>query len=67
MSSQGEDIGPSRTHPENHQKPYVAGVKQFTAKPVVNVGRFTSPSEEDYELGSPTLEPGRPGVTAPPL
>jgi dimethylamine/trimethylamine dehydrogenase len=43
MSSQGEDIGPSRTHPENHQKPYVAGVKQLTAKPVVNVGRFTSP------------------------
>jgi dimethylamine/trimethylamine dehydrogenase len=36
------NVGPSRTHPENHQKPYVAGVKEFTAKPVVNVGRFTS-------------------------
>ena len=43
MTSQGEDIGPSRTHPENHQKRYVADVKQFTAKPVVNVGRFTNP------------------------
>jgi dimethylamine/trimethylamine dehydrogenase len=43
MLSQGEDIGPSRTHPENHQQPYVAEVKQFTAKPVVNVGRFTNP------------------------
>jgi len=43
MSSQGEDIGPSRTHTENHQQPFVARVKQFTNKPVINVGRFTNP------------------------
>lgn len=39
----GEDAGPSRTHPENHQAPYVRGVKEFTSKPVMNVGRFTNP------------------------
>jgi dimethylamine/trimethylamine dehydrogenase len=39
----GEDAGPSRTHPENFQRPYVARVKEHTRKPVMNVGRFTSP------------------------
>lgn len=43
MSAQGEDIGPSRTHPENHQREFVGGAKDFTVKPVVNVGRFTNP------------------------
>lgn len=39
----GEDAGPSRTHAENHQQQYVGEVKQHTDKPVINVGRFTSP------------------------
>ena len=39
----GEDAGPSRTHPENHEAPYTANVKQYTDKPVINVGRVTSP------------------------
>jgi dimethylamine/trimethylamine dehydrogenase len=39
----GEDAAPSRTHAENHEKPYVDQVKQHTDKPVVNVGRFTNP------------------------
>ena len=43
LSNQGEDIGPSRTHPENHQQQYVAAAKRHTSKPVVNVGRFTNP------------------------
>ena len=43
MISQGEDIGPSRTHGENHQRQYVAIAKAHTTKPVVNVGRFTDP------------------------
>ena len=38
-----EDAGPSRTHPENHQAPYVAPAKNYTDKPVMNVGRFTNP------------------------
>ncbi|HCB02685.1 MAG TPA: dimethylamine dehydrogenase [Nocardioides bacterium] len=43
MTAQGEDIGPSRTHAENHQRDYVAVAKAHTSKPVVNVGRFTNP------------------------
>ncbi|HWI70988.1 MAG TPA: FAD-binding protein [Baekduia sp.] len=39
----GEDAGPSRTHPENHERQFVDRVKQHTDKPVLNVGRFTSP------------------------
>lgn len=37
------DAQSSRTVAENHEKPYVEGLKRFTAKPVVNVGRFNSP------------------------
>ena len=39
----GEDAAPSRTHAENHERPYVDKVKQHTSKPVINVGRFVSP------------------------
>ena len=39
----GEDAAPSRTHPENHERPFVDKVKQHTSKPVLNVGRFVSP------------------------
>jgi len=39
----GEDAAPSRTHAENHERPNVYKVKQHTSKPVLNVGRFTSP------------------------
>jgi dimethylamine/trimethylamine dehydrogenase len=39
----GEDAAPSRTHPENHERPNVYKVKQHTSKPVLNVGRFTNP------------------------
>ncbi|MEX1133898.1 MAG: FAD-dependent oxidoreductase, partial [Acidimicrobiia bacterium] len=38
-----EDAAPSRTHKENHSREYLRRVKDFTRKPVVNVGRFTSP------------------------
>ena len=37
------DSGPSRFDPEGHQEPYIDFVKQITSKPVVGVGRFTSP------------------------
>ncbi|MBS1883070.1 MAG: FAD-dependent oxidoreductase [Actinobacteria bacterium] len=40
-SEWGEDAGPSRTHAQNFQRPYVETVKQHTDKPVMNVGRFT--------------------------
>lgn len=37
------DAQSSRTAAENFEKPYVDGLKRFTAKPVVNVGRLNSP------------------------
>ena len=33
----------SRFTPEAYEEPYVRGIKQLTTKPVVGVGRFTSP------------------------
>lgn len=39
----GEDAGPSRTHAENHEAQYTSNVKKYTDKPVINVGRVTSP------------------------
>ncbi|WP_299561217.1 FAD-dependent oxidoreductase [uncultured Mycolicibacterium sp.] len=38
-----QDAQSSRTAAENHEKPWVDGLKQYTRKPVVNVGRFNSP------------------------
>lgn len=52
MSAQGEDIGPSRTHAENHQREFVYGAKDFTVKPVVNVGRFTNPDTMAHVINS---------------
>jgi dimethylamine/trimethylamine dehydrogenase len=37
------DSGPSRFDLEAYQEPYVSFVKKITTKPVVGVGRFTSP------------------------
>jgi dimethylamine/trimethylamine dehydrogenase len=39
----GEDAGSSRSHPENHEAAFTMGAKDHTSKPVINVGRFTSP------------------------
>jgi dimethylamine/trimethylamine dehydrogenase len=41
--SLGNDSKSSRFSPEGFQEPYVAFVKTLTTKPVVSVGRFTSP------------------------
>ncbi|MEM7172928.1 MAG: FAD-dependent oxidoreductase [Pseudomonadota bacterium] len=37
------EMGLSRFVPEGALEPYVAGIKSMTSKPVVTVGRFTSP------------------------
>ena len=37
------DTGSSRFFEEGHQEPFISFVKQVTSKPVVGVGRFTSP------------------------
>jgi len=39
----GQDAQSSRTAKENHEAAYTGGLKEFTVKPVVNVGRFNSP------------------------
>ena len=43
LSDTENDSGSSRFTPEAGQEPYVNWVKQVTSKPVVGVGRFTSP------------------------
>jgi dimethylamine/trimethylamine dehydrogenase len=43
LSSWGNDSPTSRFAEEGAQEPFVAGVKRLTTKPVVGVGRFTSP------------------------
>ena len=40
----GEDAGSSRFFESNHEAPYTRVAKQVTAKPCVNVGRFTDPT-----------------------
>ena len=39
----GDDAGPSRFFPENFQRAWVEKVRPHTTKPIVGVGRFTSP------------------------
>ncbi|WP_172653032.1 oxidoreductase [Rhodococcus opacus] len=39
----GQDAQSSRTAGENHEAQYVGHLKKYTTKPVVNVGRFSSP------------------------
>jgi dimethylamine/trimethylamine dehydrogenase len=43
LSDWANDSGTSRFTAEGFQEPYVAGIKKLTTKPVVGVGRFTSP------------------------
>jgi dimethylamine/trimethylamine dehydrogenase len=43
LSGWDNDSRTSRFAEEGHEEPYVAGIKQLTTKPVVGVGRFTSP------------------------
>jgi dimethylamine/trimethylamine dehydrogenase len=38
-----KDAGPSRSYPENFQGAWISKVRPYTAKPIVGVGRFTSP------------------------
>jgi dimethylamine/trimethylamine dehydrogenase len=43
LSGWTNDSAPSRFEKEGYQEPYVGLVKSLTSKPVVGVGRFTSP------------------------
>lgn len=41
----GEDSGPSRFYPSNHQAPWNSEIKRLANVPVVGVGRFTDPDQ----------------------
>jgi len=43
LSSWSKDSQTSRFSEEGFQEPYISGVKKLTSKPVVGVGRYTSP------------------------
>ncbi len=48
--------GPSRFKDEAAQQPLVKGIKELTGKPVVGVGRFTSPDVMIKQISSGTLD-----------
>jgi len=43
VGSWPEDSGTSRYYPEGHERPWAHRVREVTAKPVIAVGRYTSP------------------------
>jgi len=43
VGSWPEDSGTSRYYPEGHERPWAHRVREATAKPIVAVGRYTSP------------------------
>jgi dimethylamine/trimethylamine dehydrogenase len=63
-----DDSMSSRFGPEGGQEKAVAGLKQLTSKPVVGVGRFTSPDEMVRQVRSGVLDfigAARPSIADP--
>jgi dimethylamine/trimethylamine dehydrogenase len=68
MGSWEDDSNTSRFGPEGEQEPYVAGLKRLTSKPVVGVGRFTSPDLMVRQVKSGILDligAARPSIADP--
>lgn len=68
MGSWDDDSNTSRFGPEGEQEPYVAGLKALTSKPVVGVGRFTSPDAMVRQVRSGILDligAARPSIADP--
>ncbi len=68
MGSWEDDSNTSRFGPEGEQQPYVAGLKNLTTKPVVGVGRFTSPDLMVQQVKSGILDligAARPSIADP--
>ncbi len=62
------DSSTSRFREEGFQEKYVKGLKALTSKPVVGVGRFTSPDEMVRQITSGTLDligAARPSIADP--
>jgi dimethylamine/trimethylamine dehydrogenase len=63
-----EDSGTSRYFPEGHQRPWTSRVREATAKPVVGVGRYTSPDLMAEIVRSGTVDligAARPAIADP--
>ena len=68
ISDWENDSATSRFSEEGFQEPYVAFVKQVTTKPVVGVGRFTSPDTMVNQLNRGVLDmigAARPSIADP--
>jgi dimethylamine/trimethylamine dehydrogenase len=68
MGSWEDDSNTSRFGPEAEQEPYVAGLKALTSKPVVGVGRFTSPDQMVHQVRAGILDligAARPSIADP--
>jgi dimethylamine/trimethylamine dehydrogenase len=64
----GEDAGPSRTHPENHEWPWVQKARDHTDKPIMTVGRFTNPDTMAWLVSSGRVDiigAARPSIADP--
>jgi len=68
LSTWEADSNTSRFGQEGEQEQYVAGLKQLTSKPVVGVGRFTSPDLMVRQIKSGVLDligAARPSIADP--
>jgi dimethylamine/trimethylamine dehydrogenase len=68
LSTWEADSNTSRFGPEGEQEPHVAGLKRLTTKPVVGVGRFTSPDLMVRQVKSGVLDligAARPSIADP--
>ncbi|OBC04183.1 NADH:flavin oxidoreductase [Mycobacterium sp. 852013-50091_SCH5140682] len=68
LGSWEDDSVTSRFGPEAEQEPYVRGLKALTTKPVVGVGRFTSPDMMVHQVRSGVLDligAARPSIADP--
>ncbi|MFZ4374398.1 MAG: FAD-dependent oxidoreductase [Mycobacterium sp.] len=68
LGSWEDDSVTSRFGPEAGQEPYVRGLKKLTTKPVVGVGRFTSPDMMVHQIRSGVMDligAARPSIADP--
>jgi len=68
LGSWEDDSVTSRFGPEAGQEPYVRGLKALTTKPVVGVGRFTSPDMMVHQITSGVMDligAARPSIADP--
>ena len=68
ISDWSNDSATSRFKPEGHQEQYIKAVKSVTSKPVVGVGRFTSPDTMVSQIRRGVLDmigAARPSIADP--